>query len=60
MIRLFNPSDRPAHTTLTWRDRVRLWNSNAGEEMRSVARPEVSLPPWGVVTLRADIEPLSR
>jgi alpha-mannosidase len=58
VVRLFNPSGRPATTALRWGAIApkALWISNLAEDRLAPLPGAVAVTPGGVITLRADLD----
>lgn len=56
VVRLFNTTDEPVKAKLAWGDAApkSVWLSTLSEERVEKAPDEISLPAWGIVTLRAE------
>ncbi|MFI5380615.1 MAG: glycoside hydrolase family 38 C-terminal domain-containing protein [Tepidisphaerales bacterium] len=58
IVRLWGGAGRDAHTALTWSAPApkRIWLSDLGERPLKELTGPVTVPAWGVVTLRADLD----
>ncbi len=56
LLRLFNASDKPAHTSLQWGQRKpkSLFLSNQKEKNLGLAPKVIDLGPWEIITLKAN------
>ncbi len=57
IVRLWNAAGRDAQTQVDWSapEPKKVWLSNTSEKPLTRVRGEVSVPAWGVVTLRAEV-----
>ena len=56
IVRLFNPSDKAAKAHLIWSQKPKsVFLSDASEQALSLADPDVGVPAWELITLRAEM-----
>ena len=57
IVRLYGASGKDARAKLAWSDPApkKVWLSDAGEQPLQEAGPEIEVPGWGIVTLRAEM-----
>ena len=56
IVRLFGASGKPETVKVAWADPApkQVWLSDTSEKPREKVGPEVKVPGWGIVTLRAE------